>query len=81
MLRADAFRSLIFILLAGTVIWAGVIQKLKFSQMAIILSLLILTDMWTIDKRYLNNSHFVTQKEFNNQFRALPGRSGNLKRQ
>ena len=72
MLRADAFRSLIFILLAGTVIWAGVIQKLKFSQMAIILSLLILTDMWTIDKRYLNNSHFVTQKEFNNQFRARP---------
>lgn len=72
MLRADAFRSLIFILLAGTVIWAGVIQKLKFSQMAIILSLLILTDMWTIDKRYLNNNHFVTQKEFNNQFRARP---------
>ena len=28
--------------------------------------------MWTIDKRYLNNSHFVTQKEFNNQFRARP---------
>ena len=50
----DAFRSLVFILLAGAVIWAWVIQKLKVTQVAIIMGLLVLADMWTVDKRYLN---------------------------
>ena len=37
LLRSDAFRSLVFILLAGAVIWAWVIQKLKVTQVAIIM--------------------------------------------
>ena len=68
LLRSDAFRSLVFILLAGAVIWAWVIQKLKVTQVAIIMGLLILADMWTVDKRYLNANHFVTQREFNRLF-------------
>ncbi|RHR77790.1 YfhO family protein [Odoribacter sp. AF15-53] len=72
LLRTDAFRSLAFILLAGVVIWAWVIQKLKVTQFAIIMGLLILADMWTVDKRYLNNDHFVTQREFNNQYKLRP---------
>lgn len=72
LLRTDAFRSLAFILLAGTVIWAWIIQKLKVTQFAIIMGLLILADMWTVDKRYLNNDHFVTQREFNNQYKLRP---------
>lgn len=72
LLRSDAFRSLAFILLAGAVIWAWMIQKLRVPQVAIIMGLLILADMWTVDKRYLNNDHFVTQREFNNQYKLRP---------
>jgi hypothetical protein len=72
LLRSDAFRSLAFILLAGAVIWAWVIQKIKSTHVALVMGLLIITDMWTVDKRYLNNDHFVQQREFNNQYQPRP---------
>lgn len=39
-------------------------------RLLIVLCVLLALDMWTVDKRYLNNGHFVTQREFNNQFQA-----------
>lgn len=72
LLRSDAFRSLAFILLAGAVIWAWMIQKIKSTHVALVMGLLIITDMWTVDKRYLNNDHFVQQREFNNQYQPRP---------
>ena len=72
LLRSDAFRSLVFILLACIVIWAWMIQKIKSTHVVIVMGLLILADMWTVDKRYLNNDHFVKQREFNNQYQPRP---------
>lgn len=72
LLRSDAFRSLVFILLAGVVIWAWMIQKIKSTHVVFVMGLLILADMWTVDKRYLNNDHFVKQREFNNQYQPRP---------
>lgn len=72
LLRADAMRSLIYILLAGSVVWLGYIKKIRFNYAVLALGVLILADMWTIDKRYLNDSHFVTPKEFNNSFVQRP---------
>ncbi len=72
LLRADAFRSLIFILLSAAVIWAGYIKKIRFTYAIGLLAVLVITDMWTIDKRYLNSEHFVTPREFNQSFQARP---------
>lgn len=72
LLRADAFRSLIYILLAAGVIWLGYLKKIKIQYAIIGLGILILADMWTIDKRYLNDDHFVTPREFNNNFELRP---------
>lgn len=72
LLRADAFRSLIFILLSAVVLWLGYIRKLKFIPAIVILAALVLGDMWGIDRRYLNKSHFFKEKEFNNQFAQRP---------
>ena len=69
---ADALRSLVFILLAGGCLWAMAVQKLKASRAVLALCALLVVDMWTVDKRYLNAGHFVTQREFNNQFQARP---------
>ena len=72
LLKADAIRSMIFILLAAATIWAVYNKKLKAKHSYIILGLLIIADMWTIDKRYLNNDHFVKQRQFTNQFALRP---------
>jgi hypothetical protein len=58
-LRADAFRSLIFILLAALTIFLFVKDKLKnVAVVGTILAVLVLIDLWGVDKRYLNNDDF-----------------------
>ncbi|MFA5974174.1 MAG: YfhO family protein [Lentimicrobiaceae bacterium] len=58
-LSADAFRSLAFILLAGAAIWAMINQKIKKPVFFTALILLILIDMWSVNRRYLNSDSFV----------------------
>lgn len=64
LLRADAMRTIAFILLSAGVLWFAYCKKLKAQYAAIILIALVMIDLWSVDKRYLNNSHFVTQREF-----------------
>lgn len=61
-LSADAFRSLAFILLAGVAIWAMINEKIKMPVFFTALILLILVDMWSVDRRYLNNDSFVSKR-------------------
>ena len=73
LLRSDAFRSIFFILVSAAVMWASYKWgKVKPMTAAMILAVLVLVDMWTIDKRYLNDSHFVTRREFKNNFAKRP---------
>jgi hypothetical protein len=73
LLRSDAFRSIFFILASAAVMWASCKWgKIKPVTAAIILAALALVDLWTIDKRYLNDSHFVTRREFKNNFAKRP---------
>lgn len=58
LLRSDAFRSLIFILLSAGVLFAFVKEKIRMNYVIIILGLLIVFDLWNVDKRYLNASRF-----------------------
>jgi hypothetical protein len=59
LLSADAFRSLAFIVLAGAAIWAMVNQKIKKPVFFTTIILLILIDMWSVNRRYINNDSFV----------------------
>ncbi len=69
MMRVDALRSLLFILLAGAVIWAYAEQKIKANYLLAGLGALILADTWTVAKRYLNDSDFVKKTERENLYR------------
>jgi len=60
-LKSDAWRSFIFIFLAMGVLWGFLKWGLKKQYVVIILGFLILTDMWSVDKRYLNETHFVKE--------------------
>ncbi len=58
LLRTDALRSLILILLASAVLFGVIYEKLKKQYFLIIIGALIVIDLWTADKRYLNSDRF-----------------------
>ncbi|EAY26110.1 hypothetical protein [Microscilla marina] len=58
LLKADALRSLIFILLAAGVLWAFFTEKIKKEYALVAVTLLILVDLWGVNKRYLNTKSF-----------------------
>lgn len=68
LLRSDAFRSLIFIFLASGAIFGLSYEKIRKEYFVLIIGLLILFDLWIVDKRYLNADRFekpsVIQKAF-----------------
>ena len=63
MLRSDAFRSFFFIFLAAGLIFAYIKNKVKANVLVIAIAALILVDMWSVDKRYLNNDKFVKKNK------------------
>ncbi|MBK9637423.1 MAG: YfhO family protein [Bacteroidetes bacterium] len=71
-LTSDAFRSFFFIALTFGLMFYWLKDKLKLSVMLPIIALLILADMWTVDKRYLNDSHFVSKTKAEQPFDKTP---------
>lgn len=71
LLSADALRSLIFILLAGGVLWGSLkIKSIKPSQSNLIVGaifILVLADLWNIDRRYLNDDKYQTKQTYTSQ--------------
>ncbi len=61
--RADAFRSLIFVALAFGIVWALVKQKIKVVVAAALLMVITVIDLGGVDKRYLNDEHFVAKED------------------
>lgn len=69
-LQTDAFRSLIFVLLTAGLLLAFQLKKISLKILYILLALILLLDLWPVNKRYLNNDHFVTKKEAKNPYTA-----------
>lgn len=65
--RTDAIRSVVFIILASSALWFYSVRKISLRYAMITLSVLILIDMWSVDKRYLSEKDFV-QKTAHNEF-------------
>ncbi len=68
--RKDAMRSLLFIILAAVPLLLYGKGKLKGQIAFPILAVLVLIDMYPIDKRYLNNDKFVSQQKYDKPFTA-----------
>lgn len=68
LLKADSFRSLLFILLGAGTLLAFVSGKLKKEYSIALIAFLILIDLWSADKRYLSADRFerpsIIQKTF-----------------
>ena len=63
LLQMDAWRTLIFILLAGVVMYAVLFNKIRKQYAYLILSVLILIDMYPVAKRYLNEESFRSRSQ------------------
>lgn len=63
MLRADLVRSLAFIALTGALLWLITEQKVKRSYLLILLGALVLFDGWSVCRRYLDQTDFITKAE------------------
>lgn len=79
MLKADAWRSLAFVLLGTGVVFRYAYMRYNRPQVrnlnlycGIALALLIVVDMWTVDKRFCNDSLFVARKDRDKAFKILP---------
>jgi hypothetical protein len=68
MLSSDAWRSFIFILLSASLIWAYLSNKLKKYPVFALLAVLILIDLWSVNKRYVNDDDFVRKSLVNVPF-------------
>ena len=63
LLVADAWRSFAFILIAFLTLLMFVKQKLKKQYVIILLGVFIVSDMWNVNKRYLNDESFVRKNK------------------
>lgn len=70
MLRGDALRSLIFIALAAIVLWLYAKDKLRLPVLVAGLGLLVLADLWPVNKRYFGEANWVGKRQ-NEQYFAM----------
>ena len=66
--RADAMRSFLYIYIAGIIILLSISGKMNKKYMFPILALLVVIDMYTIDRRYLNSSNFIDKRKADKPF-------------
>jgi hypothetical protein len=67
-MRTDSFRSLVFISLAATLVYFAWLKKIKLSTLILLVSVLLIFDMWPVNKRFLGSRDFLTAKEDKNLF-------------
>jgi len=72
LLRADAWRSLIFVLIIGGLLWAFINGFVAKTYFYVGLSLIALVDLWNIDQRYLDKEDFVKKSEYKQRFNPTP---------
>ena len=67
-LRLDAFRSFFFISIGFGLLWAWINKKIKKEILFAGLAFFILVDLWSVDKRYLNDSKFGSKSSASQPF-------------
>ena len=72
LLRTDAFRSLVFVLLAAGLTWLFANGKVKAAVLYAGLTALVLVDLFAVGKRYLNEDDFRSRSESQRAFAPAP---------
>ena len=70
LLSADAWRSFTFIALTFGAMWMFLKNKISSKYVILIVGVLILADMWTVNKRYLNDDNFARKSKVQVPYKA-----------
>jgi hypothetical protein len=70
LLSADAWRSFTFITLTFGVMWMFLKSKISSKYVILIVGILVLADMWTVNKRYLNDDNFARKSKVQVPYQA-----------
>lgn len=68
LMRNDALRSLMLVLLSGGLIWAYLQKWINKTVVITGLSVLVLFDLWGVGRRYVNADSFVPKNNYVNNF-------------
>ena len=72
LLVSDAWRSFLFIAAAFAFLFFFNAKKIRASLMIAGLGVLVLADLWTVDRRYFNDSYFLTPRNTQASFAKKP---------
>ena len=70
--RRDAFRTLVFVLAAAGILWYSLRASVRKEYSYIGLAVLILIDMWSVGKRYLNKDDFTPRRQTTEMLKPWP---------
>jgi hypothetical protein len=65
---SDAWRSLILVFISLAVIYLYLSKILKKNLLIILIGVLVLGDMWMVNKRYLNEENFISKRKVEQPF-------------
>ena len=68
--KSDILRSSVFVILCFGVLYGIINKKIKENYSLLILFLIITVDLWSVDKKYVNEDDFVTKSSISNPFKA-----------
>ncbi len=68
LVRKDAMRSLLFVVLGAGLVFLILRKKIKPEIAYILVFLIVMVDMWPINRRYLNDDNFVPKRKFETPF-------------
>ncbi len=76
-MKEDVARSFLFALAVAGILLLFVMNKIKASVLYVLLGVVLLSDLWMVDKRYMNNEkqgkdylYWTTKYDYHNPFRA-----------
>lgn len=69
LLSSDAWRSFIFIALSFGVLFFFIKEKISKKYVILLIGGLLIADMWGVNKRYLNEEHFVRKNKVKNPYK------------
>ena len=72
MYSADLLRSTFFILLVAGLLWLFVKNKLAQQTTIIVIGLVMIFDLFLVDKKYVSDKDFVSKREVEVPFQATP---------
>ncbi len=70
MFQIDAVKALIYVGIVSAVLFLGLKKKMSQNAVLIIIGLVSLFDLWSVNKRYLNNDNFIDKTFTENPFQT-----------